>query len=470
MESPQAANRQYRKLSYWHDSLPGSLSPRPRIEHDIEVDVAIVGAGYTGLWTAYYLKQHQPTLSIAVIESEIAGFGASGRNGGWCASYLTSIDKALAQPGGADGAIRLQKLMFDTVREVGRVTRRESIDCHFDQSGHVETAVLPAHLQRVREHVDFMHELGFGEDDYRWLTAQQLREHINIDGSLGGMYMSHAAAVHPARLARGLANVAEAKGVKIYERTPVIKLDRQGLATAGGRVVANTTILATEGYTGSIKGLKRKLIPVHSMMIATEPLSTQQLEQTGLRRRYLFNNPDHITTYGQLTADGRIAFGCRGSYIFGAGIKDHFNPTDSEFELVWQTLLRFFPSLSSSRFTHAWGGAMGVSRSLRPAVCFDRESRFGWAGGYFGNGVGACHLAGRTLADLVLERDTDRVHTPWVNPEHERELDKKLWEIEPVRWLGIKSRAGLMQLTDRAERRHSRAAPLINKTLETLFP
>jgi len=470
MGSSQANDRQYRNLSYWHDSLPGSLSPRPGLENDIEVDIAIVGAGYTGLWTAYYLKQHKPALSIAIIESEIASFGASGRNGGWCASYLSGIEKALAQPTLADGAIRLQKQMFDTVREVGRVTEQESIDCHFDQSGHVEAAVLPAHLQRVREYVDFMHDLGFGEDDYRWLTAPQLREHINIDGALGGMHMSHAAAVHPARLARGLADVVEAKGVKIFEQTPAIKLDRHGLTTIGGRAVANTTILATEGYTGSIKGLERKLIPVHSMMIATEPLSEQQLEQTGLRGRYLFNNPDHMTTYGQLTADGRIAFGCRGSYLFGARVKDHFNPTDSEFELVWQTLLRFFPALSGSRFTHAWGGAMGVSRTLRPAVCFDRERRFGWAGGYFGNGVGACHLAGRTMADLILERDTDRVHTPWVNPDQERELDKKLWEIEPIRWLGIKSRASLMQLADRAEYNNSSAAPLINKTLETLFP
>jgi len=472
MQSSQAdeAQHKYRKLSYWHDSVPGPLLPRPSLENDIEVDIAIAGAGYTGLWTAYYLKQLKPELSIAIIESETAGFGASGRNGGWCAAYLSGIEKMLVRPDLADAAKRLQRLLFDTVREVGRVTELESIDCHFDQSGQVEAAVLPAQLLRVREDVDFMHNLGFGEQDFRWLTAQQVREHINIEGALGGMLMIHCAAIHPARLVRGLADVVEGRGVQIFEKTPVLKLGQQGLITAGGRVKAGVTVLATESYTGSIKGLRRKLIPVHSMMIATEPLSEVQLEQIGLHKRYTFSNLDHLVTYGQLTADRRIAFGCRGTYLFGAKVKPHFDPVDPEFELVWETLLRFFPTLHGSRFTHAWGGSMGVSRTLHPSVCFNREKSFGWAGGYFGNGVAATNLAGRTMADLILERDTDRIHTPWVNPERERELDKKLWEIEPVRWLGINSRARLMRLADRAERANSIAAPLINKTLETLFP
>ena len=470
MQSEPQSEQHYRKLSFWHDSVPGSLLPRPGLEKDIEVDVVIAGAGYTGLWTAYYLKQLRPALSIAIIESEIAGFGASGRNGGWCSSFLSGLEKAFVQPGLADAAIRLQRLLFDTVKEVGRVTSLESIDCHFDQSGHVEAAVLPGQLLRVREHLDFMHDQGFGEEDLNWLTAHQLRERINIDGALGGMYMSHCASVHPARLVRGLADVVEGRGVKIFERTPIVKLDEQGVTTAGGRVKAGVTVLATEGYTGSIKGLRRKLIPIHSTMIATEPLSDQQLEQTGLLQPCLFNNLDHMTTYGHLTADRRIAFGCRGSYLYGAKVKPHFDPADPEFELVWKTLLRFFPSLSGSRFTHAWGGAMGVSRTLNPAVCFDKEKGLAWAGGYFGDGVGASNLAGRTLADLILERDTDRVHTHWVNPERERELGKKLWEIEPIRWLGIKSRARLMQMADQAEQNNSVAAPLINKMLETFFP
>lgn len=470
MPATERNEAHYRGLSFWHDSVPGSLAPRPALAQDIDVDVAIAGAGYTGLWTAYYLKRHNPALSIAMIEAEIAGYGASGRNGGWCSAYLVGIDKALEQPQSKTAAIALQRLLFDTVEEVGRVGRREAIDCHFDPSGQIEAAVNPAQLGRLHEHVGFMHGLGFGEDDLRLLTAAELRGHINIDGALGGMHMRHCAAIHPARLARGLAETLERDGVKIYEQTAVVKLNKNGFSTTGGEVKAGATVLATEGYTGLIRGLGRKLIPIHSLMVATEPLDATQLGATGLRRRHTFNNLDYITTYGQLTADDRIAFGCRGSYRFGARVRTRFDAADPEFELVRETLHKFFPALRGCRYTHAWGGAMGVARSLNPAVCFDRESRFGWAGGYLGEGVGATNLAGRTLADLILGRDTERVRTYWVNPENERRLDQNRWEIEPLRWLGIRSRAGLMHWADRAERTGSRAAPLIRTALERLFP
>ena len=149
MKSTHQNDQHFRKISFWHDSVPGPLLPRSSLEKDIEVDIAIAGAGYTGLWTAYYLKQLDPTLSIAIMESEIAGFGASGRNGGWCSSYVSGLEKALEQPALKDTAIRLQRQMFDAVKEVGRVSKKESIDCHFDQSGQVEASILPAQLQRA---------------------------------------------------------------------------------------------------------------------------------------------------------------------------------------------------------------------------------------------------------------------------------------------------------------------------------
>ena len=355
--------------------------------------------------------------------------------------------------------------MFDAVREIGRVTASEAIDCHFEQSGALEVAVLPAQLLRLREELEYMHGKGFGDEDYRLLDADETRGMLNIDQSLGGLLMSHCAAIHPARLARGLAGAIERKQVKIYEQTPVLEIDGNKLRTPRGSITANTIVLATEGYTDTLPGQQRRLIPLHSMMVVTEPLNEEQLGAISATKRYTFGNLDHIVTYGQVTVDKRIAFGARGSYHYGSRVH-RFDPGDAEFDIVRKTLLRFFPSLEGIRFTHAWGGAMGVSRSLKPSVNYDPATGLAWAGGYFGNGVGAANLAGRTVADLVLGRDTERVHTPWVNPPDSH----RKWEPEPLRWLGISARRYLMHMADNAEYRDSRFAPAINKTLDSLFP
>jgi len=455
----------YRKLSYWLDKVPGSLAPRPALEDDIEVDIAIVGGGYTGLWTAWYLKQHDPGLNIAILEAEIAGFGASGRNGGWCAAYLSGIDHWFDDPDSCDGAFRLQTQMFDAVREIGRVTQQTSIDCHFEQAGALEVAVLPAQLKRLRQELEHLHGRGFGDTDYRWLSAAETRQMLNIDQSLGGVLMSHCAAIHPARLARGLAEAVEKRQVRLCEQTPVLEITGRRLRTPRGSVTAQTIVLATEGYSKNLPAQQRRLIPLHSMMVVTEPLDTEQIEAIGSPGRYTFSNLDRIVTYGQLTKDKRIAFGCRGSYHYGSKIH-HFDPFEAEFDIVRKTLLRFFPVLEDINFTHAWGCAMGVSRSLRPSVNYHPGTGLAWAGGYFGNGVAATNLAGRTMADLVLGRNTERVDTPWVNPPDSHHK----WEPEPVRWLGINTRRQLMQLADKAEYKGSFFAPLISKTLDTLFP
>jgi glycine/D-amino acid oxidase-like deaminating enzyme len=456
---------EFRQLSFWQDSVPGSVAPRPALREDITADVAIVGAGYTGLWTAYYLKQIDPALKIVILEAEIAGFGASGRNGGWCSAYLSGIDYWLDDPASRAGAVRLQRLMFDSVREVGEVSLAESIDCHFEQSGALEIAVIPSHLKQLREELDHLRSFGFDDNDYQWLQQSDLAEILNVDRALAAIHMKHCAAIHPSRLARGLAEAVEKMGVSIYEQSPARKVEGREVVAPHGRVKAGSIVLATEGYSGSLNDRGRILIPVHSMMVVTEPLSQRQIGDIRLHKRYCFGNLDRLVTYGQLTADRRIAFGCRGTYHYGSGLK-RFDAADPEFDLVRKCLIRFFPGLNNVGFTHAWGGAMGVSRTLRPAVCFDVNSRHGWAGGYFGNGVGAAHLAGKTMADLVTGKDTQRVNTPWVNPG---DAERK-WEPEPLRWLGIKSRAKLMHLADAAEYRNSVFAPAISKTLDTVFP
>lgn len=457
--------QEYKKLSFWHDSVPEPLQPRPALAGQRQADIAIVGAGYTGLWTAWYLKQLDPALEIVILEAEIAGYGASGRNGGWCSGYLSGIDHWLDNPASREAALRLQRLMFETVREVGEVTQQQGIDCHFEQSGALELAVIPAQLPRLAEEFEQLRQLGFGDEDYQWLDQEQCRETLRVENTAAAIHMKHCAAIHPSRLVRGLASAVERRGVTIHELSPVSAVEGRTVQTPGGVVDADKILIATEGYSASVAGRSRRLVPVHSMMVVTEPLTPVQLEIVGSSQRFCFGNVDHLVTYGQLTADNRIAFGCRGTYHYGSHLRT-FAPSDPEFDLVRQTLLRFFPDLEGVGFTHAWGGAMGVSRNLRPSVNFEPETGLGWAGGFFGNGVGATHLAGKTLADLALGHDTERTQTPWVNPPDAQ----RRWEPEPLRWLGIKSRARLMHWADRAEYRDSGLASVFRKTIDTLYP
>jgi len=454
----------YHELSFWHDSLEEPLNPRPSLEGALRADVAVVGAGYTGLWTAWYLKHLDPALKIVVLEAEIAGFGASGRNGGWCSAWLSGIEHWLDDPSSRESAVRLQRLMFRTVQDIGEICEREAIDCHYERSGALITAVNEAQVKRLEAELRYLFNRGFEESDYRRLRGAERARSLDIDHALAVFHTPHCAAVHPARLARGLAQRLERRQVAIFEHSPVIDLQPGRLLTPQGRVAADTVIVATEGYGAGLEGQRRRLIPVHSMMVATEPLPPEVFEELRFDRRYCFGSLDHVVTYGQRTADDRIAFGCRGRYFYGSGLRRRFDAHDPEFDQVRQTLHRLFPRLREQRFTHAWGGALGVSRSRRPAVCYDPRRRLGWAGGYFGNGVAAAHLAGQTLADLVMGRDSERVCTPWVNPPEAA----RHWEPEPLRWLGFRAARTLMERMDRAES-HGRESQWLQKLLDLIM-
>jgi len=421
----------YRSLSLWHDTHPGSLEPRPPLASDEQVDVAIVGAGYTGLWTAYYLKQLEPGIRVAIVESEIAGFGASGRNGGWCSGTLAGIEAHLAEPAQREGAVRLQRAMFDSVDEVGRVCDREGIDCHYAKGGCVVFASVDAHRALLRGQLEHWRGFGFGEDDFRWLEPAECAARVGAARNLGGLFIAHCAAIHPARLVRGLAEVVEARGVAIYERSPARALEPGAVVTDGGRLAATTVVRATEGYTRTLRGEKRALLPVHSMMVATEPLPETVWKEIGLANRETFADPRRIVIYGQRTADDRLAFGARGRYFYGSGVRDRFAADDASFREVQGTLESHFPVLRGHRVTHRWGGALGVPRDWRPSLGVDRARGVAWAGGYVGEGVAASNLAGRTLAELLLDRESERVGLPLVGPRF------PAWEPEPLRWLAV---------------------------------
>ena len=453
----------YRKLSFWHDTVPGSLEPGDPLPGDLEADVAIAGAGYTGLWTAYYLSQADPGLTIAVCERDIAGFGASGRNGGWCSALFPASLAKLERMAGRQAAIAQHRAMQQTVDEVGRVAAAEGIDCHWAKGGTVQLARSSSQLERAREEVAEGRAYGFGEDDLRLLSAAEAGELAGASGVLGGTFTPHCAAIHPARLARGLADVVRRRGVRVFERTPVREVRPGTLVTATGTVRARYVIRATEGYTALLPGLRRTVAPVYSLMIATAPLPEPVWAEIGLATRPTFNDLRHLIIYGQRTADGRFAFGGRGApYHLGSAVRPGFDRVPSVFAALRRTLAELFPVLGDVEVTHGWGGPIGVPRDWCASVGLDRSTGLGWAGGYVGDGVSTTNLAGRTLADLITGTDSEITRLPWVGHR------SPPWEPEPLRWLGVNAGLQVMSWADRQEARTgrpSRAAAVAGRFL-----
>jgi glycine/D-amino acid oxidase-like deaminating enzyme len=443
----------YRKLSLWLDTVPGTLTPGVRLDGDVDVDVAIAGAGYTGLWTAYYLSRAEPGLRIAVCEREIAGFGASGRNGGWCSALFPASLGKLARMAGRDAAIAMGRAMQETVDEVAAAAAAEGIDCHWAKGGTVMLARSPAQLDRATAEVAEAREFGFGSADLRLLTAAAAREYAAATGVLGGTYTPHCAAIHPGRLVRGLAEAVLRRGVTVYERTPVTQILPGRLVTPSGTVRARHVIRATEGFTAQLPGERRTVVPVYSLMIATQPLPESAWAQIGLADRPTFGDLRHLIIYGQRTQDGRFAFGGRGApYHLGSAIRPSFDRAPAVFTALGQTLAELFPALADATVTHAWGGPIGVPRDWCASVGLDRSTGVGWAGGYVGDGVATTNLAGRTLADLVLGNDSGITRLPWVGHRSPR------WEAEPLRWLGVNAGLQVMSWADRQEARTGRAS------------
>ena len=453
----------YRRLSFWHETAGEPLAPRAALAGDLDVDVAVVGAGFTGLWTAYYLRRLDPSIRIAVLEREVAGFGASGRNGGWCSALFPAEPATVARRYGRPAAIAMHRAMVDTVDEVGRVAAIEGIDCHYAKGGTVMLARTPVQLARATAEVAEATEFGANPEDLRLLSAEEARSRVAATKVLGGTFTPHCASIHPSRLVRGLARTVVGLGVALYEQTPVTAV-RAGLAqTAAGRVRAEFVIRATEGYTPGLPGYRRAVAPVYSLMIATEPLPDEFWSAAALASRETFSDYRHLIIYGQRTADNRLAFGGRGApYHFGSAVKSEFDRDPAVFAELRRVLQELFPAVSDAAVTHRWGGPLGIPRDWFASVGLDRATGLGWAGGYVGDGVGTTNLAGRTLADLVLGRDSELVRLPWVGHRSRR------WEPEPLRWLGINAGLRMMTAADREEERTgrpSRRAALVNRLL-----
>ncbi len=438
----------YTDLSLWHATCGDALLPRPSLASDVDVDVAVVGAGLSGLWTAYYLAVADPTLRVAVIEQEVAGFGASGRNGGWASALFPASRHKLAQlPGSSPAAANRQiAAMRDSIGAIEQALADDGIDCDFHRGGTVSFARTPAQLVRARSEVEEAHAAGDTEDDLRLLSAAETREVAAVADAIGAIYTPHCARIHPAKLVRGLAEAVERRGVTIYEQTSVTGIAPSLVRTSHGTVRAEFVVRATEGYTARISGLRREVAPIYSLVVATEPLPDSLWDQVGLADAPTFTDQRHLIIYGQRTADGRIVFGGRGApYHFASSVSPDFDREERVFSDLRATLRKLFPALRDARFTHAWGGPLGIPRDWMASVGLDRATGIGWAGGYVGDGVTTTNLAGRTLADLIRGVPSELVRLPWVNHRSRR------WEPEPLRWLGVNAGLRAMSVADHEE-------------------
>ncbi|MCW2570061.1 MAG: dependent oxidoreductase [Frankiales bacterium] len=439
-----------RPLSLWHDQA-AHQPPRPSLPGDASADVAIVGAGFTGLWTAFHLAQADPTLRITVLERDVAGFGASGRNGGWCSALFPASWRRMARAAPVHAVIAMQRALEASVDEVGTVATQEGIDCHYVRGGSLSLLRNVAQQARAIAEVAEARAWGFGAETVALLSAEQTAERLRAPRSLGALATAACASLQPAMLVQGLADAVERRGVRLHEQTEVVDVQPRRLVTRTGAVTADVVLVATEGYTAQLPGRRRELAPVYSLMLATEPLPVEVWDSIGLRDRSTFADHRHLTVYGQRTWDDRIAFGGRGApYHFGSRVHPSYERVQRVHEALQASLLDLFPVLRDVRITHRWGGNLGVPRDWFPSVGLDRASGLAWAGGYVGDGVAASYLAGRTIADLVLGADTERTRLPWVRRR------TALWEPEPLRWLGVNGVTALMKRADRTEERTGR--------------
>ncbi len=451
----------YRNLSLWLDQVAESdpLALRRRLDGERRCDVVIVGAGYTGLWAAYYLATRAPHLDVCVIEAEIAGFGASGRNGGWCSGEFSMRPSHFA-PG---EVVRQYRAVWESIDEVGRVSAAEGIDCEFRKGGSINLATSEPQVHRLHEEIRWYRTLGLGEDDYRWLEAQELSRHVRSAPALGGLVTPHCAVLQPAALARGLASTVERRGVELYEGTRAISMEPGVVETDRGRVYGRWILDCVEAFASQMPGRRRERVPIYSLMIATEPLDDSLWEAIGLDDRQTFSDARHNVIYGQRTADGRIAFGGRGApYHFGSAMSERYERDDRTHEAIMRVLHWLFPETAGARITHTWGGAVAIPRDFAASVQWNRETGMARAGGYVGAGVSTSNLAGRTLADLVLDERTERTTLPWVEHRSPR------WEPEPLRWLGVNLGRRLAQAADDREFETSRGSRVAGPIVERL--
>jgi glycine/D-amino acid oxidase-like deaminating enzyme len=445
----------YRRTSFWLETTPDDLTPRASVGGDVTVDVAILGGGFSGLWTAYHLLRDEPSLEVAIVERDIVGYGASGRNGGWCSPRFPVDPAPLIKTFGAERARRTILALQTSVEEIGAITQREGIDAHYVPGGLLSVAIGDHQLPGLAATLATYQRLGLGEGN-RLLDAAEARARVNVEGIAGALRTEAGASIHPGNLVRGLARAVERLGGTIYEQTAVEGVEpgtSPRLVTATGSVCARKAlIVAAEAYLPGLPRFRRHVLPMSSMIVLTNPLPADVWGEIGWEGHESLSSQSHLKNYLTRTADGRILYGSRGApYTYGSTTPDVTSESERFYDWMRDSLCGWFPSVARVGFSHAWGGYLGVPRDWMPTVNFDPSAKIGRLHGYTGRGVSTSHLAGKLLAGLVSGRTTGLEDLPLHRTRTRR------WEPEPLRWLGVRYVQSAFGRLDRAEQEGRRA-------------
>ncbi len=432
----------FRGKSFWLGTRP--YTPGPPLSGDLEVDVAIVGGGFTGLAAAHFLKQEEPSLRVALLEAQVIGFGASGRNGGFS---MTLFGLTLSITAARFGKARAREAHLYMERAVDLLAERIAtlgLDCDYEHPGFLRVATSEKYRKRILHEIELAHSLGL--EGIEWMEADRLAEEVRSPLYLGAWWEPRCGILNPAKLAWSWKEVVEGQGVEVVEGTPVRQIRRAGdrleLDTPGGTVRAGKLVLATNAWSHLIPMLRRKQVPAFTHIVLTEPLGERHFEAIGWRNRQGIEDARNLVHYYRLTADNRLLMGGRDiSVAFGRDMDRDLN--EEVFRQLEKDVRETFPVLEDVRFTHRWGGPVSVPVDMAPAMGYLGDPRVVYSLGCVGHGVSMTHLNGRTVTDLVLERTTDLTEVFFVN---RRTIP---WPPEPLRWAASRAILGYMRLEDR---------------------
>ena len=432
---------------YWRDTE--SVEIGPPLRGDVRADVCIVGGGYTGLWTAYFLKQADPSLEIHIVEADYAGAGASGHNDGFVTPTIGHSLGALVHAFGAERSKVAYAVVGRSMLEVDRFCRKHGVDAELEPNGYYQVATSAGQVGRLRADLELAERLG-ARTSLELLDADAIRDRIGSP-EFHAAFKVGGALINPHRLARGLTRVVRAAGVHVHEQTRATDVSRTTgghlVTTPYGRVTADRVVFATNAYQHQFRQFRRDVLPVWSYAAVTEPLSDEQLKQVHWPDREGFVEARNFIVFGRLTAQNRLLIGGgRAPYYFGRDMDESRHMDNRAItRSLREALDRYFPVWRGVRFTHTYGGCVAITRDFVPHTGSLGDGLY-YSYGYCGNGIALTLTAGKVLRDLILGRDSAYTNLLFVNRKEAR------FPGEPLSYLGAGAMSALLGVQDRYPR------------------